>query len=199
MPIPAATGIVEVWAVSLNHKRRIFRRHAGPLIFLDRPLPSVGVLLAAAGGTASLGVAAWLFIGSSAAPVRAPASQHLSVQADRLSVLDGDTLRVGDQVVRLDGIVVPARGSLCRGPGQTEVDCGSAAANALASLVRGNAVECTIRHDDQGRAAGTCMAGATQLNEALVLDGWARADTADLRQPEAAARAAGRGIWRPGS
>jgi endonuclease YncB( thermonuclease family) len=183
--------------VSLNHRRRIFRPHAAR--FWSR-LPALGMALAAVGGAMTLAVAASLFVRSSDAPARAPASLDLSAAADRLAVVDGDTLLVGDRVVRLEGIAAPARGSRCHSAGQADIDCGAAATEALAALVRGNAVNCTIRgHDEQGRPVANCLAGGTWLNEALVLDGWARAETADLRQPEATARAAGRGIWRMGS
>jgi endonuclease YncB( thermonuclease family) len=173
------------------------------------------VLLAAAGGGVTIVVVASLFVRSSDAPARAPAGLHLSAAASRLAVVDGDTLRLGDQVVRLAGIVAPVRGSVCHGngkggsgtgraenggAGQADVDCGAAAANALAVLVRGTAVDCTIHgHDDEGRPVGNCRAGGTSLSEALVLDGWARAEAADLRETEMVARTARRGIWRTGS
>jgi endonuclease YncB( thermonuclease family) len=183
--------------VSLNHKRRIFRSNAASLAFRDHALPSLGVLLAAAGGAATLVVAAVMFFRPAEAPARAPANLRLSARSDHLAVLDGDTLRVGDQVVRLEGIVAPLRGAVCHGPDQGDMDCGAAATNALASLVRGIAVDCAIRgHDGHGRPVGDCVAGSTRLNEALVLQGWARAQTSELREAETAAQAAGRGIWR---
>jgi endonuclease YncB( thermonuclease family) len=186
--------------VSLNHKRRIFRPNAARQPFRERLLPSLGVLLAATGGAVTLVVVASLFVRSSEAPARAPAGLRLSAPAAHLAVLDGDTLRLGDQVVRLAGITAPARGSVCHGEGQSSLDCGSAAANALASLVRGSPVDCIVRgHDDEGRPVGHCQAGGTGLSEALVLNGWAKAETVDLRQPETTAREAGRGIWRAGS
>ncbi|WP_158930380.1 thermonuclease family protein [Acidisphaera sp. S103] len=186
--------------MSLNHKRRIFRAHAKPLPFRDRRLPSLAVLLATASGVVTLVVAVSLFVRSSEAPAHVPANLRLSAPAASLAVLDGDTLRLGDQVVRLAGITAPARGSVCHGSGQESVDCGVAAANALASLVRGSAVDCTIHgHDDQGRPVGNCRAGDTVLSEALVRNGWARAEAADLQDPQTTARAAGRGIWRTGS
>jgi endonuclease YncB( thermonuclease family) len=179
--------------VSLNHKRRIFRSNAG----VKSVLPPVGLGLAAAAAT--LLVVVSLFVRSSDAPARPPASGHVSAGADQLAVLDGDTLRVGEQVVRLEGIVAPARGSMCHGADQTELDCGSAAANALAALVRGRNVDCTIHgHDGQGRPVGDCVAAGNKLSIALVQDGWARADAALLREPEATARAAGRGVWHSG-
>jgi len=159
-------------------------------------MPPPGVWLAAAGGTATLLVAGWLFVRSSDAPAHAPPSHHVTAPAGALAVLDGDTLRVGDQVVRLDGIDAPPRGSVCRSGGQ-DVDCGAAAANALAALVRDRAVDCSVTgHDGHGRPVGQCVAGGVALSEALVRDGWAHARAADLRQSEDAARAADRGIWR---
>ena len=66
------------------------------------------------------------------------------------------------------------------------VDCGTASANALASLVRGKGVDCAITgHDGHGRPVGDCLAGGVGLSEALVRDGWALAQTAALRQSEA--------------
>ncbi|MGD0105385.1 MAG: thermonuclease family protein [Rhodopila sp.] len=199
-PDLAGAETTGVCAVSLNHRRRIFRSSAGLVSWRDRLLRSLGLLVAAAGGVATLVATTSLFVRSREAPAVAPISSHLSAAAGRLAVLNGDTLRVGEQVVRLEGVSAPVRGSVCHGGGPVEVDCGSAAANALASLVRAQAVDCTIRgHDDHGRPVGRCVAGGTRLSEALVLDGWARAETAELRLPEAAARAAGRGIWRAGS
>jgi endonuclease YncB( thermonuclease family) len=156
---------------------------------------SRGVWFAAFGGTAGVLVACWLLLRSSDAPAHAPANSHVSAAADGLAVLGGDTMRVGDDVVRLAGIEAPLRGSLCRGGGQ-DFDCGAAAANALASLVRGRAVDCSITgHDGGGRPVGDCVAGGVGLSEALVRDGWARARAAGLRPGEDAARAAGLGIW----
>lgn len=157
-------------------------------------------MLAAAGGVATMLVMASLFVRSTDAPARAPADVRVAAGADRLAVIDGDTLLVGDQVVRLAGIVAPARGSVCHGAGAIEMDCGAAAANALAALVRGRAVECAVSgHDAQGRPAGICVAGDKTLNAVLVVDGWARAASENLHEKEMTARAAGRGIWRTGS
>ena len=185
--------------MSLNHKRRIFRSKSGGHAPSVLRLPSRGMVIATLGASATLVATASLFIRSSDAPAHVPVSLHVAAPADRLAVLDGDTLRVGDQVVRLGGIVAPARGSTCQGADRTAVDCGAEAANKLASLVRGNAVDCTVSgHDVRGRPVAFCMAGGKTLNAALVQDGWAKAETADLREPETSARAAGRGIWRAG-
>jgi endonuclease YncB( thermonuclease family) len=185
-----------VRAVSLKHRRRIFKPGIRQAPLRRLKLPPPGVWLAAAGGAATLFTASWLFVRSSDAPALAPANDHIAAPADALAVLDGDTLRVGDQVVRLAGIAAPLRGRACRNGAQA-VDCGTAAANALAALVRGRAVDCTVNgHDDHGRPVGDCTAGTVALSAALVRDGWAHASSPALQQDENAARAAERGIWR---
>jgi hypothetical protein len=88
-------------AVSLNHKRRIFRPGPGILPHFGVGLPSPRVWLAAACGVASLLAAAWLLVRPSDAPARPPAGQRLLVPADRSEVIDGNTLLVGDHLVRL--------------------------------------------------------------------------------------------------
>jgi len=182
----------------LRHRRRIFKPNIRKVTMRRRlRLPPPGVWLAAAGGATTLAVAGWLFVRSSNAPALAPADGHVSAGAGALAVLTGDTLRVGDQVVRLAGITAPPRGSACQTAART-VDCGVASANALAALVRGRAVDCTIKgHDDNGRPVADCKAGAVALSVAMVRDGWAHADAPALQQDEDAAHAAERGLWHP--
>jgi endonuclease YncB( thermonuclease family) len=189
--------------VSLNHKRRIFRPGPAILPQFGIGLPPQAVWLAAACGVTSLLAAAWLLVGPSDAPASAPAGQRLSLPADRLEVIDGNTLLVGGHLVRLRGIVAPARGSVCQTTGNASRDCGIMAANALASLVRGAALDCTVNgHDEADRPVADCRSAGITLSEAMVRDGWAFAlhDYAGLRRTETEARAAGRGVWRnPGA
>src|SRR3954447_18183801 len=103
---------------------------------LSAALPSPGLLLAAAAGLIAGGAVSWLIMRPSDAPALAPATHHLAAPASRLAVIDGETLRIGDAVVRLFGITAPPRDTLCRARSGAEVDCGVAAANALAALVR---------------------------------------------------------------
>lgn len=185
--------------MSLNRKRRIFRPGLGALLHIGPNLPAPGVILAAVGGTATLFAVAWLFVRPSDAPAHAPASQTLTAQPDRLAVIDGNTLRIGDDIVQLQGITAPARGAICRTATAAEQDCGAAAANDLASLVRFGPTTCVIHgHDGKGRPLADCASGGISLSEAMVRDGWARAQTTGLRATEATARAASRGIWRNG-
>jgi len=110
-------------------------------------------------------------------------------------VVDGETLLLGERVLRLYGVAAPARGQVCGTLG----DCGGMAANELSRLVRDRAVECRIKGQDRfGRAMGSCKAGGVDINTALVAAGWATVDEQampSLTPIEAAARATERGMW----
>jgi len=185
--------------VSLNRKRRIFRssNRARPRMHLSSP--SAGVWLAALGGVASTALVVWLFVGANAAPAAGPngmsggvsGGAQIGAPASELAVVTGDTLLVGQQAVRLSGISAPAHGTLCGA-----VDCGVAAANALANIVQGHAVDCTLSgHDHHGRPFGICQVQGMNLNTTLVRKGWAYATDAALRPAEDGARQARLGVW----
>ncbi len=116
----------------------------------------------------------------------------ISAVAAQVAVVDGDTLRLGSEVVRLSDILAPARGEACAaGP-----DCGGRATAALADLVRDRPVECRVSGEDGlGRPAARCDAGGQEVNVALVAIGWARAETGAYTAAETDARAHRRGIW----
>ncbi len=175
--------------MSLNHKRRIFRSSVSPRGVLA---PVLAVALVVPAGL-------WAFdLASSAAGPRAAAmpQERMVADADRVAVVDGNTLRLADRVVRLDGIIPPARGETCHGGNGAAFDCGVAAANALASLLRQGPVDCTLLgRDAAGRPVATCSAGGEQLNRAVVPAGWARAGDQALRAEEQRARAEHRGLW----
>lgn len=113
-------------------------------------------------------------------------------------VVDGDTLRVGETRVRLLGLDAPERGQTCRRADGTEFDCGAAATDMLAGLLRDQRVRCRLHGNDRyGRALAVCEAGGRELNSALVTAGFAvaRDELPPLKVLEAEARAARRGLW----
>ena len=68
-------------------------------------------------------------------------------------------------------------------------DCGAAATNALAAMVRELPVACRVTGmDGLGRPFAVCQASGTELNSAVIAAGWARADTTE---PELQAGGAG--------
>jgi endonuclease YncB( thermonuclease family) len=155
------------------------------------------VAVAGLAGLGLLGAAALVIAGLSTAlfgSTPPPTGRILTAEPAEVAVIDGGTLRMDHQVVRLLGVDPPPRGESCA----AAADCGGAAANALAGLVRRKPVSCALHgQDDMGRPLGACDAAGTDLNRALVAAGWARAapERPDLRQAEEAARAERIGLW----
>lgn len=171
------------------HRRRIFR-----------PAPSYRPWGRIALGASALALA--LALGSLAVPANLLGSalreQQWTASADSILVMDGDTLRLGERTLRLAGLVSPQRGETCSTAQGVGFDCGAAAAEALARLVRGRDIACRIRGQDRfGHALGACQAGEMNTNAALVATGWALAssEAVELVAEEARARQAGRGLW----
>jgi endonuclease YncB( thermonuclease family) len=130
-----------------------------------------------------------------------PLTGTVSAPAERVAVVDGETLVLNETVIRLEGITAPARGQACQDAGASVTDCGAESAAALAGLVRGHTVECRLNgRDREGFPRAICDAAGLELNRAQVGAGWARAraDMPGLAPEEAAARAARRGLWRAG-
>jgi endonuclease YncB( thermonuclease family) len=117
------------------------------------------------------------------------------------TAVDGDTLLVGGERVRLSGIDAPELSQRC-GAGLTKVACGRLAAQWLSSRVDGRTVRCIpIDTDRYGRTVARCSVGGADLGRAIVEAGWAtayRRYSLDYVGAEQRARSAGRGIWALG-
>lgn len=170
--------------------RRIFRSTGLPGLAITRFILAAGALSLAA--MAIGGLSSDLFGHT------APGPERLSSGPAGVMVVDGETLRLGTQVLRLRGIEAPSRGDACRG-GQ---DCGGAATSALARLVWDRRVDCRLAgRDPQGRLVAACEAGGLDLSRAIVASGWARAGAGvpELADVELHARRQGNGLWAGGA
>lgn len=126
-------------------------------------------------------------------------SGNITAEATRVAVVDGDTLKLRDSIIRLQGVEAPPRGRTCRRNDGSSFDCGAAAASALADLVRGRTVVCHISgRDITGFTQAMCEAGETDLNRHLVAEGWARAraDVPAFSEEEHKAQSEQRGLWK---
>ena len=112
----------------------------------------------------------------------------------RARVVDGDSLEINGERVRLQGIDAPEYRQTCSNSG-AEIACGRQARDHLRQLVGGREVEClpfgTDRYD---RTLAECSAGGISLNETMVRDGWAVA-FGNHHLLEAEARREKRGMW----
>lgn len=90
-------------------------------------------------------------------------------------VVDGDTLEVAGERVRLHGVDAPELDQPCERNGAS-YPCGVAAARWLEERIGSDQVRCEeVERDRYGRLVAVCFAGTENLNEGLVVAGWALA------------------------
>ncbi len=115
------------------------------------------------------------------------------------SVIDGDTIEIHGNRIRLHAIDAIESRQKCLLPNGTEWRCGTDAANALAKKIGRSPVQCHINDKDQyGRFVAKCYQNGKDLNAWLVASGWAvayRQYGHDYVAQETEAKAAKRGIW----
>ncbi|KZB56361.1 thermonuclease family protein [Thalassospira xiamenensis] len=123
------------------------------------------------------------------------------------AVIDADTLQIGDSRYRLYGVDAVEARQMCRKPDGTPWPCGRQAIDALSGLLRGREVVCEAWQGDlrdaYDRLVAICHAGADDLAEWLVKNGWALADPDANRlynytAVERTAKFLGKGIWSGG-
>ena len=107
----------------------------------------------------------------------------VSAQADVVGtarVIDGDTIVVDGEHVRLRGIDAPETNQTCTAYGQ-QWACGRMAAQWLTEYLRGRQVDCVGHARDRyGRLLAVCYAGGEDINERLVRED-ERSTTASTR------------------
>lgn len=112
-------------------------------------------------------------------------------------VIDGDTLRVGAERIRLIGIDAPERSQRCGQ--QRQVPCGVLSSQWLERLVQRRTVRCIPTERDQyGRLLAMCRIGSIDIGGAAVAAGWAiayRRYSDIYLLSESRARRARRGLW----
>jgi endonuclease YncB( thermonuclease family) len=114
------------------------------------------------------------------------------------SIVDGDTLQIHGERIRLFGIDAPESKQLCAVQSK-QIRCGQVAANALDAMISRRPISCTPEdHDQYGRTVAVCYLDKVDLNEWMVRQGHAVAYTrysANYVAAEAEARKAKLGIW----
>lgn len=112
--------------------------------------------------------------------------------------ISGDSLMVGERVVRLFGIDAPEAAQGCNGAGLA-AQCGEAATRKLSQLVTGRQVQCIVTGvDTRKRTVAVCAAGMVDLNRTMTELGLATAQSGrgDVYLPvQARAKANHAGIW----
>lgn len=110
----------------------------------------------------------------SISPVILLISASASLIAGTPIVMDGDTIRIGEERIRLKGIDAPESAQSCQRTDGSEWRCGTASTQALSNLIAGRAVRCEMQGKDRyNRSLGTCWLGDIDINGWMVSHGWA--------------------------
>lgn len=113
----------------------------------------------------------------------------------RAFVIDGDSLVIAGEKVRLEGIDAPELGQNCNFDGNSS-PCGRSSRTHLRQLIGSDEAVCDgWQRDKYERLLVQCSAGGRELNRLMVRDGWA-VSFGDFEGEELSAKRARRGLWR---
>lgn len=114
-------------------------------------------------------------------------------------VIDGDTIEVDGERVRLLGIDAPEDDQIC-GIDGASFSCGDAATSKLQELIGQRQIECVGDDRDRyGRLIAICSVDGRDVGQEMVRSGWAVAFTKysdEYVMEEREAQRAGRGLWQ---
>ena len=114
-------------------------------------------------------------------------------------VLDGDTIDIRGQRIRLHGIDAPEADQTCLDANRLRYPCGAIATRALSAIISRNTIRCVTRDTDRyGRSIAQCFVNGTDIGATLVRTGMAvayRQYSQSYVHEENSARDAGAGIW----
>lgn len=120
-----------------------------------------------------------------------------------VKVVDGDSLEIDGEKIRLQGIDSPEYFQTCRTACGKEYNCGQSALRYLQSVIdgaaaKGEKVVCDdVGTDRYNRTLSVCYAGKINLNHEMVRTGWATAYRSEMyNAAEDEAKQARRGIWQ---
>lgn len=127
-------------------------------------------------------------------------SAHAETIAGVAKLLDGDTISIQEQRVRLLHIDAPETDQVCQDDRARAYLCGKDAADYLRKLMRGQKITCVgSEYDRYDRLLAVCRTSRVELNREMVRAGLAvryDPEAPDYLKEELAAAKAPRGIWR---
>lgn len=133
-----------------------------------------------------------------------PTSQVMAAELVGVaSVIDGDTIEIQGERIRLNGIDAPESRQTCEDASGAPYRCGTVSANALAEwLAQSRPTRCEAKSRDRYRRwVALCLrADGASVNRWLVQNGlaldWPRYSKGAYAEAQTEAQAHGRGIWQ---
>ena len=96
-----------------------------------------------------------------------------NLYASHVTVVDGDTIKLGDIKIRFSGIDAPEINQICVAS-EGKVACGKISRDILITKVTNNKISCTDEGKDfYGRVLGECFVNGESLSRYLVREGFA--------------------------
>ena len=96
-----------------------------------------------------------------------------NLYASHVTVVDGDTIKIGDVKIRFSGIDAPEINQTCVAS-EGKVACGKISRDILITKVTNNKISCTDEGKDfYGRVLGECFVNGESLSRYLVREGFA--------------------------
>ncbi|MGH6770325.1 MAG: thermonuclease family protein [Xanthobacteraceae bacterium] len=149
----------------------------------------------------SRAILVWVLIAAALAAIAQimrPQRQPGAPVSGHARVVDGDSLEIAGQRIRIASIDAPERDQSCRTADGKTYRCGEVAARALAEIIARRVVTCIpLTHDRYDREVAVCTVDGRDLAEALVRGGHALGYARSNRYAaaEREAREARRGLW----
>ena len=117
----------------------------------------------------------------------------------KAKVIDGDTIHIKNNKIRLHGIDAPETKQTCK-IDKEEWFCGKQSTNELKKIINNQSVECVVNDIDiYNRYVAICVSNNINLNQWMVKNGWAiayRYYSTDYIIEEKYARDNILGIWK---
>ena len=131
--------------------------------------------------------------------VLSPVVQSQKLITGIAKVIDGDTIHIGNNKIRLHGIDAPEQKQTCTIEGN-EWNCGLDAMIFLSNLINKKSVSCKINDIDRyKRFVAICFIDNININQLMIISGWAiayRYYSKDFIKDEEIAKKNKLGIWR---
>ncbi|MBR5598443.1 MAG: thermonuclease family protein [Alphaproteobacteria bacterium] len=124
-------------------------------------------------------------------------AEEIKAPSYMVKIIDGDSLEINSIQIRLQGIDSPEYTQSCKLSPKQTTPCGKHSIEYLKDLIKDKTITCTLHSKDKyNRELCTCYADDTNINQALVKNGYALSYLSnEYKNEELYAKKHKLGIW----